>query len=110
MFGLLRVVQCCATMCDVKRPGILQIGLFLILERHLTTAQGCQMVCFQTKNPNLGKFCRALDWQMLIYFMAIRNILWRLDIFYDHLETFCIHLVHFSGYGIMYQEKSGNPG
>jgi hypothetical protein len=31
--------------------------------------------------------------------------------------TFCIHLVHFvfiwyifSGFGIMYQEKSGNPG
>jgi hypothetical protein len=22
--------------------------------------QGCQMVCFQTKNPNLGKFWRAL--------------------------------------------------
>jgi hypothetical protein len=23
--------------------------------------QGCQMVYFQTKNPNLGKFLRALD-------------------------------------------------
>jgi hypothetical protein len=23
--------------------------------------QGCQMVCFQTKNPNLGKFWRALE-------------------------------------------------
>jgi hypothetical protein len=23
--------------------------------------------------------------------------------------TFCVHLVHFSGFGIMYQEKSGNP-
>jgi hypothetical protein len=32
--------------------------------------QGCQMVCFQTKNPNLGKFGRALDWKMFIYFMA----------------------------------------
>jgi hypothetical protein len=45
------------------------------------------------------------------------------DIFYGHLEylrTFGIfyeHLVHFvfiwyifSGFGIMYQEKSGNPG
>jgi hypothetical protein len=29
--------------------------------------------------------------------------LWRLGIFYDHL-------VHFSGFGIMYQEKSGNSG
>jgi hypothetical protein len=23
--------------------------------------QGCQMVRFQTENPNLGKFCRALE-------------------------------------------------
>jgi hypothetical protein len=23
--------------------------------------------------------------------------------------TYCIHLVHFSGFGIMNQEKSGNP-
>jgi hypothetical protein len=32
--------------------------------------QGCQMVCFQTKNPNLGKFWRALDWKKLIYFFG----------------------------------------
>jgi hypothetical protein len=24
--------------------------------------------------------------------------------------TFCVDLVHFSGFGITYQEKSGNPG
>jgi hypothetical protein len=36
--------------------------------------QGCQMICFQTKNPNLGKFWR--DW--------MENV----DIFYDHLEYF----------------------
>jgi hypothetical protein len=23
--------------------------------------------------------------------------------------TFCVRLVHFSGFGIMHQEKSGNP-
>jgi hypothetical protein len=33
--------------------------------------QGCQMVCFKTKNPNLGKFYRALEWNMLVYFMVI---------------------------------------
>jgi hypothetical protein len=27
----------------------------------LHTSQGCQMVCFQTKNPNLGKFWRVLQ-------------------------------------------------
>jgi hypothetical protein len=26
---------------------------------------------FQTKNPNLGKFWRALEWKMLEYFMPI---------------------------------------
>jgi hypothetical protein len=46
------------------------------------------------------------------------------EIFYDNLEylgylylyifilpfgTFCVELVHFSGFGIMHQEKSGNP-
>jgi hypothetical protein len=46
--------------------------------------QGWQMVCFQTKNLNLGKFWRALDWKFFINFMSIWNILWRLGIFYDH--------------------------
>jgi hypothetical protein len=42
--------------------------------------------------------------------METWNILWRLGIFYDHLEHFVlIHLVHFSTFGIKYQEKSGNP-
>jgi hypothetical protein len=27
------------------------------------------MVCFQTKNPNLGKFWRVLQWKMLVHFM-----------------------------------------
>jgi hypothetical protein len=52
--------------------------------------------------PWLGK--------MLIYFMAICIILWSFG-------TFCVLLVHFvffwyifSGFGIMHQEKSGNPG
>jgi hypothetical protein len=64
---------------------------------------------FQTKNPNMGKFWRALDWKIIVYFMAIWNILCPIGIF-------CIHMVHFvfiwyifSGFGIMYQEKSGNP-
>jgi hypothetical protein len=50
--------------------------------------QGCQMVCFQTKIPDLGKFWMALDWKMLIYFMAIWNILWRFGILYNHLVHF----------------------
>jgi hypothetical protein len=54
------------------------------------------MVCFQTKNPNLGKFWRALDWKLLIYFMAIWNILWRFGIFYDHFVHFFPALVSYT--------------
>jgi hypothetical protein len=43
------------------------------------------MVCFQTKNPNLGKFWRAFEWKMLVYFMAVWNILRSFGIFYGHL-------------------------
>jgi hypothetical protein len=76
----------------------------------LVGVQGCQMVCFQTKNPNLDQLCRVLQWKILIYFMTIWSIL-------QPLEMFCVHLVHFViiwyisfRFGILYQEKSGNPG
>jgi hypothetical protein len=50
--------------------------------------QGCQMVSFKIKNPNLGKFWRALEWKMLISFMAFLNILQTFRKFYDHLVHF----------------------
>jgi hypothetical protein len=56
--------------------------------------QGCQMVSFRTKNPNLEKFWRALDGKMLIHFRPIQNIVGIFGIFFDHL-------VHFSGFGVM---------
>jgi hypothetical protein len=43
--------------------------------------QGCHMVYFQTKNPNLGKFWRALKSNILVYVMSICNI---------YLRLFCI--------------------
>jgi hypothetical protein len=43
----------------------------LVLQRR----QGCQMVRFQTKQPNLGKFWRVLQWKMLVYFMETWSIL-----------------------------------
>jgi hypothetical protein len=71
------------------------------------------MVYFQTKNPNLGKLWSALDWKMLIHFMAFWNILVR---FGKCLEN-AIYIVNFGFiwhifpvFGIMYKEKSGNPG
>jgi hypothetical protein len=38
----------------------------------------------------------------LVYFTSIQYILWTLGIF-------CVNLVHLSPFGILYQEKSGNP-
>jgi hypothetical protein len=61
--------------------------------------QGCQM----TKNYNLGRFSRALDWEN-------GYILWPFGIFYRHLVHFVFIRYIFSGCGIMDQEKSGNPG
>jgi hypothetical protein len=59
------------------------------LDRKKRRNQGCQMVYFQTKNPNLGKYWSDLDWKMLIYFMAVCNILRALGILYnDHLVQF----------------------
>jgi hypothetical protein len=52
--------------------------------------QCCQMVYFQTKNANLGKFWTVLQFKLLVYFVAI--------------------LVYFSLFGMLYQGKSGNPG
>jgi hypothetical protein len=47
------------------------------------------MADFQTQNPNLGKFWRALDWKMLIYleyFTILWNILLSFGIFYYPLQ------------------------
>jgi hypothetical protein len=45
--------------------------------------QGCQMFYFQTKNPNMSKFWRVLQWKMLVYVMDISSILRPLGIFYS---------------------------
>jgi hypothetical protein len=42
--------------------------------------------------------------------MATWNIVWRFGIFYGHLVHFVFIWYIFSGFGIMYQEKSGNTG
>jgi hypothetical protein len=67
------------------------------------------MVCFQTKNPNLGKFCGVLLWKILVYFMANWSILRPLEIFYGHLVYFVVLWYNFPRFGILDQEKSGNP-
>jgi hypothetical protein len=71
--------------------------------------QGCQMVSFQTKNPNLGKYWRALDGKMMVYLMAIWNILRTFEVCYDHLVHIVFSWYIFSGFGIMYQRKIWQP-
>jgi hypothetical protein len=93
---------------EAGRPDWMNFGLLVncLLWEYFGKLQGCQMVYFQTKNPDLGKFKRTLDWKMLIYFMVIWNILETFGIFYDHLVHF---LLIWYGFGILYREKSGNP-
>jgi hypothetical protein len=65
------------------------------------------MVYFPTKNPNLGKFWRVLQKKMLVYFIDIGYILQPLGILYGQL----VYIeVTFSRFGMLFQEKSGNPG
>jgi hypothetical protein len=51
----------------------------------------------------------ALDQKMLIYFMAICNFLRSFGIFYGHLVHIVFTRYICSSFGIMCQEKSGNP-
>jgi hypothetical protein len=89
-----------------ERNGIFGLLIFL--------AEGrvARWFIFKPKNP---KFGTALDWKILIYFMAIWNILGPFGIVYDllvHFVFICYILCSFgtfSYYGIMYQETSGNP-
>jgi hypothetical protein len=69
------------------------------------------MVYFRTKNTNLGKVWRALEWKLLVYFMTIWNILRSFGI--CSLWPFglvCGHLVYFSPFWFVWtKKKSGNP-
>jgi hypothetical protein len=68
------------------------------------------MVSFQTENPNLGIFLRTLEWKMFIYLLVIWNILRTLGIFLGILVILVIVIWHiFPLFGILHQEKSGNP-
>jgi hypothetical protein len=77
--------------------------------RIILDSEGCQMVCFQTKNPNFGKFwrvwlCKILGifYDHLVYFMAIWNILWPFGIF-------CGNLVYWSPFWYFGPRKIWQP-
>jgi hypothetical protein len=57
----------------------------------------------------LGKFWRIFKWKMLVYFMPIWSVLRPFSISCGHFGLFYGHLVHLSRFGMLYQEKSGNP-
>jgi hypothetical protein len=71
--------------------------------------QGCQMVYFQTKNPNLGKIWTAVEWKKLLYFMTVWNIFRSFGIIYSRLEYFVVMWYIFPVLVCLDQEKSGNP-
>jgi hypothetical protein len=68
------------------------------------------MLYFQTKYFILGKFWRALEWKILVYFIGhlkyftgVKCILWP---FGNVVVIWNI----FPRFGMLCQEKSGNPG
>jgi hypothetical protein len=72
----------------------------ILLKRQNGQMQGCQMASFQTKNPNSGKFWSFLQRKMMVNFMTISSV----------LLPFGIFCGHFSRFGMLCEEKSGNPG
>jgi hypothetical protein len=72
--------------------------------------QGCQMVSFQTKNPNFGKFWKASEWKMFVYFMTIWNIFGHLVLFMAVFVYLVFdHLVYFSHFGMFGPRKIWQP-
>jgi hypothetical protein len=70
----------------VNNPGYARTYVVLLFSQNFSArTQGCQLVCFQTKNSNLGKVWRVLEWKVLVYFMVIWNILQSFGIFYVNL-------------------------
>jgi hypothetical protein len=68
------------------RLGKIRLGLLKASE------QGCQIAYFQTKDPNLGKFWRDLQWKILAYVVYI----WPFGLFYGHMIYFMVtYLVYF---------------
>jgi hypothetical protein len=63
------------------------------------------MVYFQTKNPNLDKFWRVLRLTMLFSYVHLVDFTTRWYILWA-FGLFSSYLVHF---GMLQQEKSGNP-
>jgi hypothetical protein len=61
----------------------------------------------------LGKFLGDLQWNMLVFYghVAYFTVIWSLGLSLWPFGIFYGYLVYFSPvFGMLYQEKSGNPG
>jgi hypothetical protein len=58
----------------------------------------------------LGKFGKVLQGKTFVFFVAILSILWPNGLFYDNLVRFVVICYILSRFGMLYIEKSGNPG
>jgi hypothetical protein len=51
-----------------------------------------------------------LEWTIWVYILAILVVLRQFGVFYLHWEYFVVIWYIFSHFGMLQQEKSGNPG
>jgi hypothetical protein len=75
-------ILCANTPMIPVQNGLPKLSFLLTV---VDSSQGCRNVYFQTKNPSLCKYWRALEWKLLFYSMAIWNISWSFGIIYGHL-------------------------
>jgi hypothetical protein len=69
------------------------------------------MVYFNTKNPDLGKFWRALEWKMLVYFMTVLEYIAAIWKILCQFGTVCgLPVYFFPVWRVCTKNKSGNPG
>jgi hypothetical protein len=73
--------------------------------KQLTTARVARWHIFKPKIPILGKFWRVLQWKTLVY-TYFCNLVY---VFYGHFVYFMVTWYIFPRFGMLYDEKSGNP-
>jgi hypothetical protein len=105
--------HCCAAanlLNFIAALKLICLGFYLNfdMDNHLNAQQGCQMVCFQTKNTILGKFLGALEWMMLQHFMVVWNILRSIGIFYGIWQCYG-NLVYFALFWYIVSRKIWQP-
>jgi hypothetical protein len=80
-------------------------------ERLFSLDAGLPDVFFQTKYPDLGKFWKALEWKMLVDFIAIWNIFRAFGIpILGPFVNLVAKLVCFPPFWYIESRKIGQPG